>query len=428
MGLWYTKDFGFELTGFSDADYAGCKDTFKSTSGGAQFLGEKLVSWSSKKQDCMTLSTAEAKYVSLSACCTQVLWMRTQLTDYGFHFNKIPIYCDSKSTIAISCNPVPILQRTKHIGVRYHFIKEHVEKGIAMPTIIGFNKQKDINTNHPFQISEVPMIQKSHKKSKRMLDCDIGYLICSKMSQVKAIDCLANVRLKSVLANSLKVKGRQYVNSWPEMLKLKDWPPSDKFENLLPLHCDEFINALPFQVYTDPRADAVNILTHTAEAFVGDDQKSAIRELKKSHKNDVVEGRIGTGRDWIIKDHSNNEVVGRATRSKMQELEECGGLWRLFIGGVVSRDSAVLDFLRYVFRYASIMDSGDGLFLQQLAGWEGGARRFLFFVLHGGIDKYRHILRHAAKNASLLQPDHQREIQLIDAAKKQAEETQESNA
>nr|GFA32130.1 integrase, catalytic region, zinc finger, CCHC-type, peptidase aspartic, catalytic [Tanacetum cinerariifolium]GFA32338.1 integrase, catalytic region, zinc finger, CCHC-type, peptidase aspartic, catalytic [Tanacetum cinerariifolium] len=75
--LWYMKDYGFELTGFSDADYAGCKDTFKSTSGGAQFLGENLVSWSSKKQDCTALSTAEAKYVPLSACCAQVLWMRT---------------------------------------------------------------------------------------------------------------------------------------------------------------------------------------------------------------------------------------------------------------------------------------------------------------------------------------------------------------
>nr|GEW12369.1 ribonuclease H-like domain-containing protein [Tanacetum cinerariifolium] len=105
-GLWYMKDSGFELTRFSDADYAGCKDTFKSTPGGAQFLGEKLVSWSLKKQDYMALSTAEAVYVSLSACCAQVLWMRTQLTDYGFHFNKIPIYCDSKSAIAISCNPV----------------------------------------------------------------------------------------------------------------------------------------------------------------------------------------------------------------------------------------------------------------------------------------------------------------------------------
>nr|GEU32036.1 hypothetical protein [Tanacetum cinerariifolium] len=121
-------DSGFELTGFSDVDYARCKDTFKSTSGGAQFLGEKLVSWSSKKQDCTALSTVEAKYVSLSACCAQVLWMRTQLMDYGFHFNKIPIYCDSKSVIAISCNPVQH-SRTKHIAARYHFIKEHVEKG-----------------------------------------------------------------------------------------------------------------------------------------------------------------------------------------------------------------------------------------------------------------------------------------------------------
>ncbi|GKE73311.1 hypothetical protein Tco_1535352, partial [Tanacetum coccineum] len=72
MGLLYTKDSGFELTGFSDADYAGCKDTFKSTTGGAQFLGEKLVSWSSKKQDCTTQSTVEAEYVYLSACCAQV--------------------------------------------------------------------------------------------------------------------------------------------------------------------------------------------------------------------------------------------------------------------------------------------------------------------------------------------------------------------
>nr|GFA96368.1 retrovirus-related Pol polyprotein from transposon TNT 1-94 [Tanacetum cinerariifolium] len=80
------------------------------------------------KQDCTTLSTAEAEYVSLSACCAQVLSMRTQLTDYGFHFNKIPIYYDSKSAIAISCNPVQH-SRTKHIAVRYHFIKEHVENG-----------------------------------------------------------------------------------------------------------------------------------------------------------------------------------------------------------------------------------------------------------------------------------------------------------
>nr|GEW41065.1 uncharacterized mitochondrial protein AtMg00810-like [Tanacetum cinerariifolium] len=92
MGLWYLKDTDFDLTAFSDLDHAGCLDSRKSTSGGIQFLGgDKLVSWSSKKQDCTSMSLAGAEYVSLYACCAQVLWMRTQLIDYGFHFDKIPI-------------------------------------------------------------------------------------------------------------------------------------------------------------------------------------------------------------------------------------------------------------------------------------------------------------------------------------------------
>nr|GEV54641.1 retrovirus-related Pol polyprotein from transposon TNT 1-94 [Tanacetum cinerariifolium] len=131
MGLWYLKYTGFKLTAFLDSDNAGCFDSRKSTSGGIQFLGgDKLVNWSSKKHDCTSMSLAEAEYVSLSACCAQVLWMRTQLTDYGFHFDKIPMYCDSKAAIAISCNPVQY-SRTKNINVRYHFIKEKVEKGIV---------------------------------------------------------------------------------------------------------------------------------------------------------------------------------------------------------------------------------------------------------------------------------------------------------
>nr|GEV04055.1 uncharacterized mitochondrial protein AtMg00810-like [Tanacetum cinerariifolium] len=107
IGHWYPKDTGFELTAFLDSDYAGCLDSCKGTSGGIQFLGgDKLVSWSSKKQECTSMSSAEAEYMSLYACYAQVLWLRTQLTDYGFHFDKIPMYCDSKATIAISCNPV----------------------------------------------------------------------------------------------------------------------------------------------------------------------------------------------------------------------------------------------------------------------------------------------------------------------------------
>ncbi|GJT64456.1 retrovirus-related pol polyprotein from transposon TNT 1-94 [Tanacetum coccineum] len=123
MGLWYPKDTGFELTAFSYSDHAGCLDTRKSTSGGIQFLGgDKLVSWSSKKQYCTLMSSAEAAYVSLSTCYAQVLWMQTQLTDYGFHFDKIPMYCDSKAAIAISCNPVQH-SRTKHIDLADLFTK-----------------------------------------------------------------------------------------------------------------------------------------------------------------------------------------------------------------------------------------------------------------------------------------------------------------
>nr|GEW38861.1 copia protein [Tanacetum cinerariifolium] len=86
MGLWYPKDTGFELTAFSDSDHAGCLDSRKSISDGIKFLeGDRLVSRSSKKQACTLMSSAEAEYVSLFACCAQVLWLRTELIDYGFH-------------------------------------------------------------------------------------------------------------------------------------------------------------------------------------------------------------------------------------------------------------------------------------------------------------------------------------------------------
>ncbi|KAJ9544440.1 LOW QUALITY PROTEIN: hypothetical protein OSB04_024147, partial [Centaurea solstitialis] len=128
FGLWYPKDSGFELITYTDSDHAGCKLNRKSTSGACQFLGDKLVSWSSWKQNCVSLSTAEAEYVAAACCCSQVLWMKTQLADFGYTMQRIPIYCDSKSAIQITANPVQH-SRTKHIDIRYHFIKDHVEKG-----------------------------------------------------------------------------------------------------------------------------------------------------------------------------------------------------------------------------------------------------------------------------------------------------------
>ncbi|GKA20974.1 hypothetical protein Tco_0700963 [Tanacetum coccineum] len=134
------EGLGVLANSYSDAYHAGCNDDCKSTSGGIQFLGDKLVSWLSRKQDCTAMSTAKAEYVSLSACCAQVIWIRTQLLHYGFQYNKIPIYCDPKSAIAISCNPVQH-SRTKHINIRYHFIKEHVEKGTIELYFVGTEYQ-----------------------------------------------------------------------------------------------------------------------------------------------------------------------------------------------------------------------------------------------------------------------------------------------
>ncbi|GKE49658.1 retrovirus-related pol polyprotein from transposon TNT 1-94 [Tanacetum coccineum] len=130
IGLWYSKDTAMYLTTYSDAYHAGCQDTRRSTSGSTQFLGDKLVSWSSKKQKSTVILCTEAEYIALSGCCAQILWMRSQLTDYGFTFNKIPLYCDNKSAIALCCNNVQH-SRAKHIDVRYHFIKEEVENGIV---------------------------------------------------------------------------------------------------------------------------------------------------------------------------------------------------------------------------------------------------------------------------------------------------------
>nr|GFA70030.1 uncharacterized mitochondrial protein AtMg00810-like [Tanacetum cinerariifolium] len=101
--LWYPKDSGFALTAFADADYARCQDTRRSTSGYAQFLGSRLVSWSFKKQKSTAISTTEAEYIALFGWCAQVLWMRSQLSDHGFKFNTIPLYCDNQSAIALSC-------------------------------------------------------------------------------------------------------------------------------------------------------------------------------------------------------------------------------------------------------------------------------------------------------------------------------------
>nr|GEZ27098.1 Gag-Pol polyprotein [Tanacetum cinerariifolium] len=122
-------DSSVALTAFADADHTGCQDTRRITSGSLQFLGERLISWSSKRQKSAAIASTEAEYIALLGCCAQILWMRLQLTDYGLGFNKIPRYCDNKSAIALCYNNVQH-SRSKHIDIRYHFIKEQVENAV----------------------------------------------------------------------------------------------------------------------------------------------------------------------------------------------------------------------------------------------------------------------------------------------------------
>ncbi|XP_059285901.1 lysine-specific demethylase JMJ26 isoform X1 [Lycium ferocissimum] len=200
--------------------------------------------------------------------------------------------------------------------------------------------------------------------------------ILTSMSEVKAIDCLAGCQVEINTRKFFKgyTKGRRYENLWPEMLKLKDWPPSDKFENLLPRHCDEFISALPFPDYTDPRigilnlavklpagvlkpdlgpktyiaygfteelgrgdsvtklhcdmSDAVNILTHTAEMAVSDEQRPAIEILKQKHRaQDERERLEREGEEYPIKMSSD---IRREEKTSDDSETTGGALWDIF--------------------------------------------------------------------------------------------------
>ena len=146
LGLWYPRGTSFDLIGFSDADYAGSKIDRKSTSGTCHFLGHMLVSWSSKKQNSVALSTAEAEYIAAENCCAQILWIKQQLSDFGVSLNNIPIFCDNTSAINITKNPVQH-SRTKHIEIRHHFIRDHVLKNdISIEFVDSLNQIADIFT------------------------------------------------------------------------------------------------------------------------------------------------------------------------------------------------------------------------------------------------------------------------------------------
>nr|GEX86403.1 hypothetical protein [Tanacetum cinerariifolium] len=149
LGPWYPKESPFDLVAYSDSDYGGATQDSKSTTGGCQFFGRKLISWQCKKQKIVATSTIEAKYVAAASCCGQVLWIQNQLLDYEYNFMNTTIYIDNNSAICIVKNP-SYHSKTKHIEIRHHFIRDCFEKKLTSVDHIHTDKNVADLLTKPF--------------------------------------------------------------------------------------------------------------------------------------------------------------------------------------------------------------------------------------------------------------------------------------
>ncbi|GJY01802.1 hypothetical protein Tco_0359954 [Tanacetum coccineum] len=163
LGLWYPRDSPFDLEAFSDSDYAGASLDRKSTTGGCQFLGKRLISWQYKKQTIVANSTTKAEYVTAANCCGQVLWIQNQMLDYGFNFMNTKIYIDNESTICIVKNPV-FHSKTKHIEIRHHFIRDSYEKKLIQVIKIHTDQNVADLLTKAFDASRVKTAKAVHKE------------------------------------------------------------------------------------------------------------------------------------------------------------------------------------------------------------------------------------------------------------------------
>jgi hypothetical protein len=140
-GIWYPRNQIFQLTAYSDVDWENYLDERKSTSGGEFFLGDSLVAWLSKKQGSISFSTIEAEYIDVATCCTQILWMIQTLANLKVTYTvPISLHCDNTGAISVSKNIVPH-SKTKHIPIKYHFLKEQVTNRVVQLNYIPSTEQ-----------------------------------------------------------------------------------------------------------------------------------------------------------------------------------------------------------------------------------------------------------------------------------------------
>jgi uncharacterized beta-barrel protein YwiB (DUF1934 family) len=120
------------------------------------------VSWASNKQNSVALSATKAEYIAVGHCCAQLLWMRQTLRDYSYKLSKVPLLCDNKSVIRMADNPIEHI-RTKHIDIRYHFLRDHQQKGdIKITYVSTHNQLADIITK--------PLYEKTFSKLRNELN------------------------------------------------------------------------------------------------------------------------------------------------------------------------------------------------------------------------------------------------------------------
>ena len=145
--MWYRKEGKFELKVFTDADWARILDDRKSTTGGAFFMGDKLVTWISTKQGCISQSTAEAECVATTTNCSNIAWIKQLMKGMNMKIlEPIIIFCDNASAINISKNPV-MHAKNKHIAIKYHYLREQVqEKEVILEYVQSKEQLADIFT------------------------------------------------------------------------------------------------------------------------------------------------------------------------------------------------------------------------------------------------------------------------------------------
>ena len=158
------------MIGYSDADFTGCKIDKKSTSGTCHLLGASLVSWASKKQCSISLSTDEAEYKAMGCCCTQILWIKHNLIDFEIKLECVSIKCDNTSAINLTKNPIQH-SRTKHIDIKHHFIRDLVlTKEVKVEYVSTLNQLADIFTK------PLPLEQFSVLRSKLRIVSKQGFV------------------------------------------------------------------------------------------------------------------------------------------------------------------------------------------------------------------------------------------------------------